>query len=94
MTARPVSIEELTTAREELIALVVGQAPEAHRRFFLSFERGEPDWPLLEVPIASDLPAVRWRQRNLDTLTSDERAMLVSQLEEVLFPAPKWSGSL
>lgn len=94
MTARPVSIEELTTAREELIALVVGQAPEAHRRFLLSFERGEPDWPLLEVPIASDLPAVRWRQRNLDTLTSDERAMLVSQLEEVLFPAPKWSGSL
>ena len=44
MTARPVSIEELTTAREELIALVVGQAPEAHRRFFIDLKSAI--WPL------------------------------------------------
>jgi hypothetical protein len=58
--------------------------PEEHRRFLLSFERGEPDWPVLELPGASALPAVRWRQENLDRLRPAERAKLVSKLEAVL----------
>jgi predicted nucleotidyltransferase component of viral defense system len=94
MTAQPVSIEELATAREMLIASIVGQAPEAHRRFLISFKRGQPDWPLLDVQGASDLPAVRWKQKNLDALAPDERARLVSQLTDVLFPTTtvKMSG--
>ena len=43
MTTLPVSIEELITAREALITSIVRQMPEVHRRFLLSFERGEPD---------------------------------------------------
>lgn len=87
MTAEPVSIEELVTVRERLIAAVVGEMPEAHRRFLISFERGAPEWTLLDVPGASELPAVLWRQQNLKTLTSSARAELVSKLEQVLFPA-------
>ena len=93
MTARPVLLEELTTAREELIAVVVGQLPAAHGRFLLSFKRGEPEWSLLGLPHAGILPAVRWRQQNLGTLTSGERNQLVSQLERVLFPSTAASGS-
>ena len=84
MTDRPVRIEDLTGAQETLIESIVGEMPAPHRRFLLSFERGEPDWPLLDVPGAKDLPAVRWRQRNLDTLKAGERARLVSQLEGAL----------
>jgi predicted nucleotidyltransferase component of viral defense system len=84
MTAVPVSIEDLTTARETLIGTIVGEMPEPHRRFLISFKRGEPDWPLLDVDGASDLPAVRWRQHNLDTLGKEEREKLASQLERVL----------
>jgi len=50
----------------------------------VSFERGEPDWELLEVPGAPDLPAVRWRQKNLDTLSAEKRNALVARLKEVL----------
>jgi predicted nucleotidyltransferase component of viral defense system len=84
MTVQPVGLEELIAAREALIAAVVGDMPEAHRRFLISFERGEPDWPLLSVDGAADLPAVRWRQQNLDRLSPEARAALVARLEEAI----------
>ena len=86
MTALPVLVEELVAAREELIESIVGGAPETHRRFLMSFERGDPDWGLLNLPGARDLPAVRWRAQNLATVGADERIRLVGQLERVLFP--------
>jgi predicted nucleotidyltransferase component of viral defense system len=86
MTAEPVSLEELVAARESLIETIVGNMPEAHRRFLISFERGEPNWSLLSVPGVADLPAVKWRQQNLDKLSAEARAELVARLEVVLFP--------
>lgn len=86
MAAEPVSLEELITAREQLIAMVIEKMPEAHRRFLVWFKLGEPDWPLLGAPVARHLPAVRWKQRNLDKLTREERTKLISRLEELLFP--------
>jgi predicted nucleotidyltransferase component of viral defense system len=86
MTAEPVSLEELTGAREALIDIAVRKMPQPHRRFLISFERGEPDWQLLQVPVDTrDLPAIRWRQRNLDRMPPAERTQLVSRLESVLF---------
>ncbi len=89
MTAEPASIDALTRARESLIETVVGKMPEQHRRFLLSFERGKPEWSLLELPGASELPAVRWRRENLDKLRSPERVQLVSKLEAVLTKSKK-----
>jgi hypothetical protein len=59
MTSTPVALEELENTRDEMIAAVVGNMPVGHRRFLLSFERGEPDWELLDLPEASQLPAVQ-----------------------------------
>jgi predicted nucleotidyltransferase component of viral defense system len=84
MTAEPVAMKNLTDARKSLIDTAVRDMPEEHRRFLLSFERGKPDWSVLELPGANALPAVRWRQKNLDRLGSAERAKLVSRLEAVL----------
>ena len=84
MTEEPVSREELIAAREDLIAKIVGEMPEPHRRFLISFERGEPDWALLDVPAAAELPAVKWRQQNLDKLPKTKRDALVEALEKVL----------
>jgi hypothetical protein len=58
--------------------------PADHRAFLISFERGTPDWSLLGLPAARDLPAVRWRQLNLDKLTKDKREALVTQLQKVI----------
>jgi hypothetical protein len=48
------------------------------------FERGDPDWTLLGAPAAAGLPAVKWRQQNLDKLTKKKLAELVEALEKVL----------
>lgn len=84
MTDLAVTREELEESREALIAEIVGKMPDKHRRFMVSFERGAPEWDLLGVPGAADLPAVKWRIRNLDTLPADKRAALVADLEKVL----------
>jgi hypothetical protein len=58
--------------------------PDDHRKFLVSFERGLPDWSLLALSGITDLPAVRWRQQNLDKLKPAARSDLVARLEEVL----------
>ena len=84
MTENPVTLEELEQTREEMIAGIVGGMPVAHRRFLLSFQRGAPEWPLLEVEHAQTLPAVRWQMMKLDRLGHEEREELADRLEEVL----------
>jgi len=84
MTAEPVSREELVEARAALVRTIVDEMPAAHRRFLVSFERGEPDWNALGVPAAAELPAVKWRQRNLDLLEESRRDALVEALIKVL----------
>ena len=84
MTDQPVSQAELVAAREALIEQIVGGMPDDHRRFLISFEEGNPDWSLLGISGAADLPAVRWRQQNLDKLPDAKRAELVARLRDVL----------
>jgi predicted nucleotidyltransferase component of viral defense system len=87
MTQEPVALAELETAREAIIAAVVADMPDDHRRFLLGFKRGEPDWNLSGIVDAQNLPAVLWKQRNLDRLPADKRRELANALETVLFPA-------
>ncbi|MGH9326016.1 MAG: nucleotidyl transferase AbiEii/AbiGii toxin family protein [Terriglobia bacterium] len=85
MTADSVSLRDLSDARELLIETVVGKMPQSHRQFLVSFKRGEPDWKLLGLPAAvANLPAVQWKQQNLEKLKTGERARLVAKLEKVL----------
>ena len=86
MTNEPVRLDELIDARERLITGIVGNMPVEHREFLISFEEGKPDWALLDLPRASGLPAVRWRQQNLDSLDAGRRSALVDHLKRVLFP--------
>lgn len=59
MTAEPVALEDLLVARTALVVSIVSQMPGAHRRFLISFEKGEPDWDLLGLPKIDKLPAVQ-----------------------------------
>lgn len=85
MTEEPITLTELETAREAIIAEMVAAMPDDHRRFLVSFKRGEPDWELLGIPEAQHLPAVMWKQRNLAKLPDAKRAELTEALERVLF---------
>lgn len=84
MTENPVALDDLLAAREATIAAIIGDMPSAHREFLVSFERGKPDWPLLGLERIGELPAVRWRQQNLDKLDEKARAALVDNLKRSL----------
>ena len=84
MTEVPVTVDDLVVAREQLIAEIVGNMPRPHRDLLVSFEAGEPDWSLIDVPQAAELPAVRWRQENLNKLDRNRRKALVDDLRVAL----------
>lgn len=84
MTESAVSIDDLIQTQQRLMADLIGKMPEIHRDFLIGFERGEPDWSLIGIVHAPDLPAVKWRQRNLDALEPVRRGKLVTLLEQSL----------
>lgn len=84
MTTERVSLNELLEAREALIAEIVGQMPDDHRQFLMSFEQGMPDWSLLGMDRIADLPAVRWRQQNLAKRSGLKTLAQTARLEQVL----------
>ncbi|RYG25889.1 nucleotidyl transferase AbiEii/AbiGii toxin family protein [bacterium] len=86
MTQEPITLDSLVEARENIINAIVGEMPEDHRRFLLGFKRGEPDWSLVGVAGAQNLPAALWKLRNLNLLPAEKRNELVEALERVLFP--------
>lgn len=84
MTLEPVALADLEAARETIIAKMVADMPDAHRHFLVGFKRGQPDWEILGIPEAQHLPAVRWKQRNLDRLPTDKRLELADRLARIL----------
>ncbi|WP_449415886.1 nucleotidyl transferase AbiEii/AbiGii toxin family protein [Ochrobactrum teleogrylli] len=84
MTEEVVHIEELIEAQQQMIEELIGGMPDEHREFLIGFERGEPDWSLLKISHVAGLPAIRWRQRNLDKLKRDQRSALVELLRSSL----------
>lgn len=84
MTDEPVTIDELIQTQASMIDALISKMPDDHRTFLVGFEEGEPDWNLLNVPHAKALPAILWRQRNLDKLSAERRAELVAALKETL----------
>ena len=84
MTANAVTLEELLAARTAITDIIVGGMPDDHRKFLVGFEAGTPDWSLLNIPKASKLPAVKWRQMNFDKLTRNQRIANIRTLAGVL----------
>jgi predicted nucleotidyltransferase component of viral defense system len=83
MTDEPIDIGDLLQAQDDMIAALIGAMPQRHKDFLIGFERGEPDWSLLQIPHAATQPAVLWRQKNLNGLAAEKRQMLVDELTRV-----------
>jgi hypothetical protein len=84
MAEKPISLNELQSAREDLIENIVGNMPADHRRLLISIKRGEPDWTLLGLPGMDRLPAVKWRLENLAKMEGNKRAAFLARLSEIL----------
>lgn len=84
MAGDDVSLAHLLEARDRLIADVVRHMPEHHKAFLRSFYRRKPDWALLGLEEAQNLPAVKWREMNLDRAGAGTCEALLRKLEKVI----------
>ena len=80
MSVDPVSLDDLLKTRERLIGTIVGEMPSAHRDFLVGVEKGDPDWSSVGLADMAELPAIRWKLSNLDSLPSERRDALAEDL--------------
>jgi hypothetical protein len=84
MTFDDVSLEELYDTRRELIDVIHQTFKEPDKKFLLTFKSGDPDWSLLNIDIARELPSVRWKLRNIRNMRDGKREAALRKLEAVL----------
>uniref|UniRef100_UPI003565A4DE nucleotidyl transferase AbiEii/AbiGii toxin family protein n=1 Tax=Halomonas sp. TaxID=1486246 RepID=UPI003565A4DE len=84
MTSEPVSVEQLLQSRSRLLDWVAGWLDESSEAFLRSVEAELPDFGLLGLPHARDLPGVRRKLHNLARRSESKREADHMQLEKAL----------
>jgi predicted nucleotidyltransferase component of viral defense system len=84
MSLQTVTVDQLEQTRNTMTEKIRYQLTDDHKEFLLSFKSGEPDWGLLEHGHAGELPAVRWKLRNIRQLGSTQRTSAIAKLARVL----------
>ncbi len=84
MTEHIVTIDDLDRTRTSLISSLHQRLGERVKAFLISFKRGTPDWDLLGVLHAADLPAVRWKLENLARMAPEKHRKALDELESLL----------
>ncbi len=88
MTRIDTTLEDLLETQLLLPGKILSALTERHRTFLLSFNKGEPDWGLLPFPDAQNLPAVLWKQINLDKMSTDKHDEVIEKLTDVFKEVP------
>lgn len=84
MPKNPVSLEELFATRSKLIEDVQSRLKGNISMFLQSLQSGEPDFRLIGLPNAADLPAVKWKILNLRKLMADNPRKHTLQTSELI----------
>ncbi|MGB4407129.1 MAG: nucleotidyl transferase AbiEii/AbiGii toxin family protein [Sphaerochaeta sp.] len=80
MSTVPVEISVLEETRVTLIEEINSSLHDADKQFLLGFKEGDPDWSYFSVPHIKNLPAVLWKQYNLQKISFHERKRMVEEL--------------
>jgi len=65
MTKEAVPLKMLETARLQLIANIQSRLNGDTAAFLRGLQKGEPDFTLIDLPEAADLPAIKWKLLNI-----------------------------
>lgn len=84
MTTEPIEAQALLDIHARLLSRVAGWLDEPSRAFLRSIEDERPDFNLIGLPRAAELPAVRRKLQNLAQRTGAKRATDRILLEETL----------
>ncbi len=85
MTENQVNKSKLEEALRQLIEVVNSGLTENERKFLLSFKQKKPNWDLLGLPGVEDLPAVKWKQQNLEKMPAKKHKAASEKLQSVLY---------
>lgn len=84
MSRIDLTLEELYQAGKDLLTAIRRSLTDKDRQFLLSFKSGNPDWNTFFKPEVQNLPAIIWKQRNLEKLPAAKRIQALKKLDEVL----------
>lgn len=83
MTEEDVPLPTLFSAHAELRRDLVANMPANHRIFLASLYRRQPNWDLLGLQDVDRLPAIKWRELNLDRAGTETREEVARKFEEL-----------
>ena len=84
MTKDPVSLDALIDVRVRLIDDIRSRLDGAAQAFLLSLQDATPDFEVIGLPQAADLPAVKWKLLNLQKLIADNPDKHAEQKAQLL----------
>jgi len=79
MTTEPVELEPLLAARDRMVRELQQGLTLDERRFLLSLVAAKPEWSLLGVPHLEQLPGLKWKLQNLETLRNSNAKKFAEQ---------------
>lgn len=84
MTRDPVDLAQLEATQQALLRAIRRQFTERDAEFLLSLKQGAPNWSLFGLPGIEQLPAVRWKLSNIQSMSEEKRREAVARLEAVV----------
>lgn len=84
MLREELPLERLEQTRPRLMMALAQHLTEQDVDFLLSFKAGRPDWCLLPLGGVADLPAVRWKLKNITRMSPAKHAEATERLRSVL----------
>jgi len=83
MTAESVPLEDLLSTRARMMRELQAGLDAEERAFLMSLVAGDPDWTMLDVTHASQLPGVKWKLLNLEKLRRENAVKFAAQRERL-----------
>ena len=68
-----ISIDELIETRLKLVNIIRKELTTDEKKFIVSLKKSTPEWDLLGIDKAKDLPAVQWKIINLKRMSGSKR---------------------
>lgn len=84
MALEDVTVEELVSARTELIKNIKEKLTDDEKKFLISIKTGEPDFGILEIKGVEKLPGIRWKLRNIGIMTDEQKKASLDRLYKAL----------
>ncbi len=85
MTIESTSLKELEETRIRLVDEIRKALDDKDKNFLLSIKKGEPEWNLLSIEHARELPAVKWKLYNISCMNKSKGQEAYEKLRDILW---------